>query len=143
MHESDPWPNLACGFHHIGYACRVLEREAEAFAAMGFRQAQSFSDPVQGVRGLFMEGSAGSPRIELLENLPESHTLTPWLDRGVRMYHLAEVVLDLTVAVANAAGRGARVLAAPAAAPAFGGRRIVFVVSRHGPMIEFIEQHRH
>ena len=138
----DPWPGLACGFHHIGYACPVLEREAAAFLALGYRPAQSFVDPGQGVRGLFMDGPLGAPRIELLQNLPGARTLTPWIERGVRMYHLAEVVADLEAAIGAALERGARLLAPPVPAPGFGGRRIVFTVARSGPLLELIEQHR-
>lgn len=130
-------------FHHIGYATENLERDAALFAALGFvAEGPVFSDATQGIRGLFMTMPAGTgaPRIELLENLPGSSTLTPWLERGVRMYHLAYEVDELVAALALAGTQRARVAVAPVAASGFGGRRIAFVVFRHGLMLEFVER---
>lgn len=126
-------------FHHIGYATAALDREAALFATLGFRaEGEVFSDATQGIRGLFMTGAG--PRIELLENLPGASTLTPWLERGVRMYHLAYLVPDMPAALAWAQGQRAKVAVAPVPAVAFGGRHIAFVVFRQGLMLEFIEQ---
>ncbi len=125
-------------FHHIGYATESVAREAELFTSLGYRaEGEAFSDASQGIRGLFMVGAG--PRIELLENLPGSDTLTPWLARGTRMYHLAYLVPDLAAALAWAVTQRARVAVTPVPAVAFGGRRIAFVIFRHGLMLEFIE----
>jgi methylmalonyl-CoA/ethylmalonyl-CoA epimerase len=126
-------------FHHIGYATESVDRDAALFAAMGYTaEGDAFVDPVQGVRGLFMTGNG--PRIELLENLPGADTLTPWLGRGVRMYHMAYFVPSIEDALTWAAARRGRIAVAPVPAVAFGGRRIAFVMFRHGLMLEFIEQ---
>lgn len=133
-------PRLPPGaaFHHIGYATESVDRDAALFATLGFRvEAEAFVDHTQGVRGLFMVGAG--PRIELLENLPGRDTLSPWLGRGVRMYHLAYAVPDLAATLAWATTQRARVAVAPVPAVAFGGRRIAFIVFRHGLMLEFIE----
>ncbi len=128
-----------CHFHHIGYATESVEREATLFSSLGCRaEGDTFSDPTQGIRGLFMAGAG--PRIELLENLPGASTLTPFLERGTRMYHLAYTVPDLAAAMAWAGTQRARVAVPPVAAVAFGGRCIAFIVFRHGLMLEFIEQ---
>jgi methylmalonyl-CoA/ethylmalonyl-CoA epimerase len=125
-------------FHHIGYATRSLLREREFFKQLGYVQnGLDFRDPEQGVIGCFLEGSG--PRLELLENLPESDTLTPWLNSGIRMYHLAYQVEDLEKAINWAREKRGRMTVAPVPAVAFKGRRICFFAFREGPMLEFIE----
>lgn len=128
-------------FHHIGYACTTIARERSVLEAMGYRLEQAaFSDPVQGVHGCFMVGAG--PRIELLENLPGSNTLSPWLSAGIKMYHLAYEVKDIHVTLAWARGRRGIVKVPPVAAVAFGGRLIAFVFFRNGLLTEFIEAER-
>ena len=125
-------------FHHIGYATRSLVREREFFKQIGYVQPDvDFSDPEQGVLGCFLEGPG--PRLELLENLPGSGTLTPWLNTGIRMYHLAYQVEDLDKAIVWARSQRGRMTVAPVPAVAFEGRRICFFAFREGPMLEFIE----
>jgi methylmalonyl-CoA/ethylmalonyl-CoA epimerase len=135
-------PNMPDGyaFHHIGYATTSIERERSLFMFLGYMpEGEPFADPAQGVAGCFMTGHG--PRIELLENLPGEHTLTPWLDAGVRMYHLGYEVDNVIAAIEWARQQRAKVVTPPVPAVAFGGRRIAFVIFRHGLLLEFIERH--
>lgn len=137
---ADPMP-IAPGaaFHHLGYACASIAREQPFFEALGYWQkGERFCDPAQGVTGCFLEGAG--PRIELLENLVGSQTLTPWLNAGVRLYHFAYEVDDLDETLAWCRGQRAKVTVQPVPAVAFGGRRIAFVMFRQGVMLEFIER---
>lgn len=136
-------PNMPDGysFHHIGYATTSIERERSLFMFLGYLpEGETFADSVQGVAGCFMTGRG--PRIELLENLPGNHTLTPWLDAGVRMYHLGYEVDDVAAAIEWARQQRAKLIAPPVPAVAFSGRRIAFVIFRHGLLLEFIEKHQ-
>ena len=46
-------------FHHIGVACRDLEKEIRSFAIVGYRlEGEQFSDPLQKIHGCFL----GRPR---------------------------------------------------------------------------------
>jgi len=126
-------------FHHMGYATTSMERERVQFAALGYRQdGPEFIDPVQGVAGCFLCGPG--PCIELLENLPDSHTLTPWLNAGVRIYHSAYLVDNLEDANAWIRTMRAKVIASPVPAVAFQGRRICFAMLRNQWTIELIEK---
>lgn len=126
-------------FHHIGYATASIAREQSMFMFLGYRiEGEVFADERQGVAGCFMVGPG--PRIELLENLPGANTLTPWLNGGARMYHLAYWVDRLDEALEWAGSQRARVVVQPVPAPAFGGRRIAFVMFRNGLMLEFIQR---
>lgn len=124
-------------FHHIGIACRSLEREAAGYEALGYvREGDEFDDPGNGMRGVFLAGPG--PRIELVENGPDSHVINPWLRRGSAMYHVAFEVDDIARAVEEQTQARAKVVVAPRPARAFGGRRIAFVMLRNRLLVELI-----
>jgi methylmalonyl-CoA/ethylmalonyl-CoA epimerase len=126
-------------FHHVGYATNSVENEEASFRFLGYKtEGPVFTDQVQGVSGVFMTGPG--PRVEILENLPGRLTLSPWLRSGSRFYHFAYWVDSLLHAVEWSRGNRAKLLAVPEPAPAFGGRRIAFVIFRGGLMLEFIER---
>ena len=126
-------------FHHIGYACTSIDNDAKLFSFFGYEQeGDTFTDETQGVKGCFMVGNG--PRIELLENLPASDTLTPWLDSGIKMYHMAYLVEDVCGALEWVCAQRARVIVRPVPAAAFDGREIAFVMFRGGFLLEFIER---
>jgi methylmalonyl-CoA/ethylmalonyl-CoA epimerase len=126
-------------FHHIGYATNSIERELKTFELLGYRvEGDRFTDPIQGVVGCFLVGPG--PRTELLESLPDSKTLNPWIEAGVKMYHLAYLVDDIFRTVQWAREQRARVTVEPVPAVAFDGRRICFVMLRNGLLVEFIEK---
>lgn len=130
---------LGYEFHHIGYATTSIAKEKELFAFLGYiQEGESFEDTIQGVAGCFLIGAG--PRVELLENLPNAQTLTPWLNAGIKMYHFAYLVSDMEEALLWSISKRARVMVAPVSAVAFLGRRISFVMFRNGLMIEFIEK---
>lgn len=125
-------------FHHVGFATASIERESGFFEGLGYRvEGVDFEDPRQGVRGRFMTGPG--PRIELLESLPGRVTLTPWLQAGVKIYHMGFEVTDLEASLSWIRGQGAKVVVKPVPAVAFGGRCIAFAMLRNRFMIELIE----
>ncbi len=124
-------------FHHLGVACRSLDAEQRSWAPLGYTpEGPDFEDPIQQVRGRFLV--CGGPRVELLEPLPGSVVLDPWLDRGVKVYHTAYVVEDLPSTLEKLKAARARVVVAPVPAVAFGGRHIAFVVFPSLAMVELI-----
>lgn len=126
-------------FHHIGYATSSLDRERKVFESLGYTlEGDLFTDSIQGVAGCFLTGAG--PRIELLEPLDGSQTLAPWINAGIKMYHLAYCVDDVVRATQWARDQRARVTVEPVPAVAFGGRHISFVMFRNGLLIEFIEK---
>ena len=130
--------SVGCVFHHVGYATSSIVSEREFFNHLGYLQeGPEFADPEQGILGCFLEGPG--PRIELLENMPGHDTLTPWLNKGTKMYHLAYQILDLDKAISWANSQRGRMVVTPVPAVAFGGRRICFFAFRKGPLLEFIE----
>lgn len=125
-------------FHHVGVACRDLARELEGLEGLGYREiGAEFTDPIQGVTGLFLEGPG--PRLELLAPSGESQVLDPWLTGRAKMYHLAYEVPELAQALSAAAAAGARRVSEPVPAVAFDRREICFVMLRNLFLVELIQ----
>ena len=126
-------------FHHIGVACRDLNSDEAHFAALGYaREGESFEDPRQRIRGLFLT-AAGQPRLELLVNAHETGPLDPWLAKGVKFYHFAYEVPALDRAIEDLKAGRARVMVPPVPAVAFDMRRITFLMHPNGTLTELIE----
>ncbi|ABQ27354.1 hypothetical protein Gura_3193 [Geotalea uraniireducens Rf4] len=126
-------------FHHLGYATESIERERQFFEYMGYcQEGDLFADPVQGISGCFLVGPG--PRVELLENLPGSVTLTPWINAGVKMYHFAYWVDDLDSAINWARAKRAKMIVEQVPAVAFDLCRIGFVMFPNRMMLELIER---
>ena len=130
----------ALTFHHVGVACRSIDREQAAYAPLGFTaDGPKFEDPVQRIRGLFL--SNAGYRVELLEAIdPDgSSPLEPFLRRGIKLYHQAFETPDLDASIATLVDAGAVVSVAPVAAVAFGGRRIAFLMQPGLNLVELIQ----
>jgi methylmalonyl-CoA/ethylmalonyl-CoA epimerase len=125
-------------FHHIGVACRNLDRDREGFALLGYAPAgDSFIDPAQGIEGQFLEGPG--PRLELLVSHGDGKTLEPWLKGRAKMYHLAYEVDELDHAREAAREAGGRQVSEPVPSVAFEGRRICFLMLPNLQLLELIE----
>jgi methylmalonyl-CoA/ethylmalonyl-CoA epimerase len=125
-------------FHHLGIATESLASDASAYSALGYEpEGAEFVDQIQGVRGLFLSGDG--PRLELLEPLPGTETLTPILQRGVKCYHHGYEVRSLSESLAELRRGGAQVVRPPARAVAFDWRHVVFLMLPNMWMVELIE----
>jgi len=129
---------LGCTFHHIGIACRDLDAEQAYWEVLGYTlEAPEFEDPIQRVRGRFLVGPG--PRLELLAPTAENSPVEGVIKRRTKMYHQAFETKAFDRTLAALEDTGARRTAEPACAVAFGGRRIVFVLTPNANLIEIIE----
>lgn len=125
-------------FHHFGVACKNLDREMGIYSMLGYAsEGPDFEDPIQGVRGRFLVG--GGPRVEILEALPGSDVLDPWLQNGSRIYHQAFEVSDILTTIELLENKRARVIVQPVPSVAFDGRLICFLMLKNMMLIELIE----
>ena len=75
--------------HHIGVATRNIEKEFKSFQAVGYKnRGEIFEDPVQKIRGLFIEAD-NQTRLELLEGLTDDNPLKNHILKGNKFYHIA------------------------------------------------------
>jgi methylmalonyl-CoA/ethylmalonyl-CoA epimerase len=125
-------------FHHIGVACRDLEKEIRSFAIVGYRlEGEQFSDPLQKIHGCFLVGPG--PRIELLAPMDDASPVMSWLQKGVKMYHQAYEVESIEDAAAALCAERAVVISPGKPAVAFGGRKITFLMFPNLLLVELIE----
>lgn len=129
-------------FHHVGVACADIDAEARRLAPLGYVvETPAFVDRRQGVRGTFVVGSG--PRLELLEPLEAigesaGGVLTPWLNRDVKLYHLAFQAPSLPEAIESLRRTSAKLVVAPVPAVAFAGREIAFMMLPNMLLVELI-----
>lgn len=84
--------------HHIGVACKSIEKEWKVFEKLGFKKEDSFIDEKQGVFGEFIvPNNTLYPqyRFELLQNIGESGVLDSYLKHNAKMYHIAYQSQDI------------------------------------------------
>ena len=128
-------------FHHVGLACRDLAAEQRALEIMGYRaESPVYEDPDLGIRCQFLAISAAAPRIELVAPLAGSAVLDPWLEKGVKLYHLAFLTADLAGELARLQAQRGKIIVPPTPAVAFGGKRVSFVMLPNMLLSEFIER---
>ncbi|MDT7934980.1 MAG: VOC family protein [Sphingomonadaceae bacterium] len=129
-------------FHHIGYAvANIAAAKRELLDPLFAPEwlGEPIADPIQRVRVCFGR-LPGGPLIELVEPLgpdsPVSHIIER---RRGGLYHTCFETSALDVAIAAFRKRRCLPVTRPAPAAAFGGRRIVFVLSPAGDLFELLE----
>lgn len=126
-------------FHHIGVACKSVEKEFPMFSLLGYqKESPWFEDPIQGIAGIFITAE-GQPRLELMEDINHSGTLAPHIRNGNKMYHFAYTVSDLDAAIKVLQNAKAKMIL-PAKVSSYFGSRICFLVLPNMYMIELIEE---
>ncbi len=125
-------------FHHLGVACRDIDAEAGLLRPLGYAdEGEAFVDPLQGIRGRFVV--AAGLRLELLESLPDSPTLDPWLRAGTKIYHHAYMTPELEAAIAELGEGGLKLVREPRPAVAFAMRRVAFLMLPNLMLVELVE----
>ncbi len=129
-------------FHHIGYAVRSIDDYLRDFLDPLFSPesvSAPVEDPLQGVRVCFARMQGGA-LVELVEPLAEGSPIDRFLgsQRG-GLYHLCYEVDDIDAEMARFRDKACLPLGRPVPAAAFGGRRIVFLLTPQRDLIELLE----
>jgi len=129
-------------FHHIGYAVRSIRSYLDNFLIPMFAPdhiTDPISDPVQRVTVCFAEMPGGTT-IELVEPFGENSPVDSVIGstRG-GVYHLCFEADDLDAELVRFRSKRCVPLGKPVAAAAFGGRRIVFLLTPERDLIEIVE----
>lgn len=126
-------------FHHIAVATKGIQKELPSYALLGYKQESPyFTDTNQGIKGIFL-AAKNQPRLELLENLPGSNTLDPYIEKNLKMYHSAYLVEHIEKAVEVLINCRAKIIS-PLKESTYFGKRICFLVLPNLMMIELIEE---
>ena len=126
-------------FHHIGIACRDIEKTKAFYLLMGYNASPVVEDPLQHVRISFLEKD-GAPRLELLEPFDEKSPVARTLATvGVSPYHMCYEVQDIEAAVADLRKQRFLLVNGPVPACAMENRRIAFLYQKNNGLIELVE----
>lgn len=109
---------------------------------LGYRpEADEWTDERLGMRGQFLVAhDTSAPRIELVAPLGDHSPVTSWLQRGVKLYHMAYLVANLSVEIERMRKNRAKLMLSPTPAIAFGGRNVAFLMLPNRLLIELIEK---
>jgi methylmalonyl-CoA/ethylmalonyl-CoA epimerase len=127
--------------HHIGFVVGSIAGAVDGFVRLLSARwtGEIFDDPIQRVKVTFLTTRNGAPLIELVEPLAEDSPVAAFFGRGGGLHHLCYEVEELEPELSRIRASGALPLKDPAPAVSFGGRRIAWVVSREGLLVELLE----
>jgi methylmalonyl-CoA/ethylmalonyl-CoA epimerase len=125
--------------HHVGIAVSSIETQGTAYCqALSLPPpGPTIEDPIQRVSVAFCPASS-DVSIEFVEPLGDDSPISNLLSRGGGVYHVCYEVPDLDAAIEEVRRQHGVVVAKPAPAPAFDGRRIAFC-HVGGSLVEFVE----
>jgi methylmalonyl-CoA/ethylmalonyl-CoA epimerase len=132
--------------HHLGFVVSSISAVAEDFAvSISARwDAEIIFDPIQRVRvAFFHPADTRNPVFELVEPASEGSPVSNFLKKkGGGLHHVCYEIDDLESALREARGAGLVIVADPAPAVAFDGRRIAWVSSKRRLLAELLERNR-
>lgn len=131
--------NPGLTFHHIGFACRDIDKTKAFYVNLGYVAADVVDDPVQHVKVCFLDKEE-APRIELLAPLDEQSPVLRTLESsGVSPYHICYQVSDIEEAIDALRQQRFLLVNGPVPACAMHDRRIAFLFQKHTGLIELVE----
>jgi methylmalonyl-CoA/ethylmalonyl-CoA epimerase len=144
LQASGPPGTVACGgrLHHIGFVVSSIEAAVAQFSLdMPLSwDGRVYHDPVQTCRVTFLaHRSPEEPLIELIEPVGRESRVAGFLKRGGGLHHMCYEVPALEPEIERSLAAGAILVADPAAAVAFQGRRIAWICTLHRLLIEYLE----
>ena len=129
--------------HHLGLVVASISAVAEEFQTLlsARQDGPIFHDPIQRVRVAFFRPHASqNPVFELVEPAAEDSPVSNFLKKGGGLHHVCYEIGDLEEGLLQAEAVGMAIVAAPAPAVAFGGRRIAWVLSKNRLLMELLER---
>ena len=134
--------DIAFCFHHIGYAVADIEKAQAAFRKLGWRDAGGVTaDEGRGVYLAFMERPDTNALIELVAPMHDKSPVSKLLassNNVASSYHICYEVEDIDFAVAELKRRGYVLTDAAKPAPAFGGRKVAFLLHKDAGLAELL-----
>ena len=129
--------------HHIGIASENLERSIRNHEALFNMHPVTdiVEDPVQKVSVVMLSDTEGKGvPIELISPLDDESPVSNIVKKGIRLYHLCFTVENIESALKKAREAGALVISSPSPAKLYGGRKIAFIYTPDGYLVEFLEE---
>lgn len=127
---------------HVGFAVADLEAARDFYrGALQAELTEPVVDPVQKVRICFARfgGPGAGPCVELVAPAGPGSPVDGVLAKGGGCYHLCFETDDLDAAVQRLRRSGCLPVGRPSPAAAFAGRRVCFLYSAEGRLLELVE----
>ncbi len=130
---------ISLKIHHIGYLVKKMKKAAEGFERLGYTASSDvIHDDNRKIHILFMEKDGY--RIELVSPSDEQSVVAGLLKKYKNSpYHICYETPDFDADFDSLSKKGFTAIDVPAPAPAFQGRRVVFLMSPALGMIELLE----
>ncbi len=125
---------------HIGYAVKKIDRAMSFFEKLGFCFEPIIDDMERNIRIAF--GEKDGYRIEVIcpRNKEKESPVDAYLSSvGSTPYHICYQTEDLNTEVESLKQQGFKVIIEPKPALAFGGKRVVFMMSLGFGLMEIVE----
>ena len=138
-------PNGNCTLHHLGFVVASISAVVEGFAFSISAQwdGEITHDPIQRVRVTFLTPlDVRNPVYELIEPASETSPVSSFLKKRGGLHHVCYEIDDLEAGLRDARSAGLVIVAEPAPAMAFGGRRIAWICSKQRLLIELLERNK-
>lgn len=130
-------------FHHAGYVTASIADSVEEYARTTglVWDGRIIHDPLQMVSIAFLGSSeGGSALIELVEPAGRRSPVNRFLAAGGGLHHICLEVADLGAHIDSSRAAGCTLVRVPLAAVAFGGRKIAWITTPSGQLIELLQR---
>lgn len=129
--------------HHTGYVVKSIAESAEPLA----RQlslawdGNIIHDPLQMVKVTFLPALTGDQAmIELVEPAGPRSPVRQFAEAGGGLHHVCYEVEDLAAQLAASQASGGTLVRVPLRAKAFSGRKIAWILTAQGLLVEYLER---
>jgi methylmalonyl-CoA/ethylmalonyl-CoA epimerase len=122
-------------FHHLGVATENIEFEVQRLRKLfpGLKNLKKCFDPLQDVELCLLE--LGGVKIELVSG----EKVKNYIKRRVKVYHICFEVDNLERRIEDLVNAGCMLVSSPKPALLFGGRKVCFMITPMGFLIELLE----
>ena len=127
--------------HHAGYVtASIAESVDEYVKATGLVwDGKIIHDPLQMVNVTFLGSGDGQAMIELVEPAGKRSPVNQFLSAGGGLHHVCMEVSDLAAHIESSRAAGCTLVRVPLPAVAFGGRKIAWMKTASGALIELLQ----
>jgi methylmalonyl-CoA/ethylmalonyl-CoA epimerase len=128
--------------HHVGYVSASIDQWISRYAACTDLpwDGRIILDPLQMVKVAFLgANAAGWAMIELVEPAGRRSPVNRFLANGGGLHHVCLEVADLGGHIEMSRASGCTLVRVPMPAVAFGGRRIAWITTADGQLIELLQ----
>ncbi len=128
--------------HHVGYVTASIAGSVDEYTkATGLVwDGRVIHDPLQMVSVAFLGSGDDGSLIELVEPAGRRSPVNRFLATGGGLHHICIEVTDLDVHIEASRAAGCTLVRVPLAAAAFGGRKIAWITTRTGQLIELLQR---